>query len=88
MKKKESKEAIIAKDADQLEWILSLKEQADIGNKRGEIWIDTAYRRLKTKPAQELATTVLETDSNTWWQTNTDYNWWIDRNEKAVKKRF
>ena len=35
---RKSKEAIIAKDADNLEWLLSLKEQYDAGNSRAKKW--------------------------------------------------
>src|SRR3990167_77895 len=39
LKEKKTKEAQIAKDADQIEWILSLKEQVDTGNTRAESWV-------------------------------------------------
>src|SRR3972149_705869 len=46
---RKSKESILAKDADQLEWILSLKEETDTGNSRAETWIPSAVKRVKTK---------------------------------------
>lgn len=65
--KRESKESIIVKDADTLEWILALKEQIDIGNTRAFDRIDFAIGRLKTRYAREIAGTVMTTDSSDWW---------------------
>jgi putative hydrolases of HD superfamily len=64
---RESKEAIVAKDADNLEWIFSLKEQYDTGNDRAYGWVLSAIRRLKTRSAQKIAEEMLETDSTEWW---------------------
>ncbi len=63
----ETKEAQIARDADQLELLLSLKEQLDLGNKKAEKWIPYVLTRLKTETAQRLAQTILQTDSDGWW---------------------
>lgn len=79
---KQSPEAILAKDADQLEWIISLKEQMDIGNARAESWIDSAVKRLKTDIAKELAAEILSTESDDWWFGDKDDKWWVDRNNK------
>lgn len=65
--KRESKEALIVKDADTLEWILALKEEIDTGNTRAIEWIEFAINRLKTKDAQSLAWAIMSTDSNDWW---------------------
>jgi putative hydrolase of HD superfamily len=65
--KRESKEAILAKDADNLEWILSLKEQVDIGNERAKSWVVSAIGRLKTENAKILAEQIQKMDSNDWW---------------------
>lgn len=87
-KERKSPESILAKDADNIEWILSLKEQVDIGNKRALLWIKTAVRRLKTSLAKKLATEILDTDSNYWWHANSDDDWWVNRSKKILKKRF
>lgn len=78
---KETKEAKIAKDADQLELILSLKEQKDIGNARADSWIGPAVKRLKTASAQKLAEQVIATDSDAWWFGDKDDEWWVSRNK-------
>lgn len=65
--KRESKESIIVKDSDGLEWILALKEEIDTGNSRAADWIGFAIGRLKTPQAKEIAEAVMNTDSNDWW---------------------
>nr|MBI5455502.1 HD domain-containing protein [Candidatus Levybacteria bacterium] len=66
-KERKSKEAILAKDADNLEWILTLKEQVDIGNKRAVTWLPSAVKRLKTDVAKDLGKVILKTKSDDWW---------------------
>lgn len=78
---RESLESQIVKDADNLEFILSLKEQLDAGNLRAESWIPAAVQRLKTKEAQQLAEVVVVTDSDRWWFGEKDDDWWINRNK-------
>lgn len=85
---KKTKEALLAKDADQLEWLLSLKEEVDIGNKRAETWIPSAVKRLKTKIAKELAETIITTNSDDWWFAKKDDEWWVSRDKKMAKKRY
>ncbi len=82
MRERKTKEAILAKDADQLEWILSLKEEIDTGNIRATSWIVAAIKRLKTTSAQKLAKVIMETNSDEWWCVNKEDRWWIDRNGK------
>jgi putative hydrolase of HD superfamily len=85
---RESREAIIAKDADNLEWILSLKEQVDVGNTRAKDWIDSAVMRLKTENAQELAKHIQKTDSNAWWFGDKNDSWWVNRDKKKSKIKW
>jgi len=88
LKERKTKEAIITKDADQVEWILSLKEQLDIGNSRAATWIPPAVKRLKTERAQALAEQVLQTDSDAWWYSDKESDWWVNRDKKSTQKRF
>ena len=76
---KDSYESKLAKDADNLEFILSLKEQIDIGNERAISWIEVAIKRLKTKEAQSLIKTIIKTDSDRWWFGDKKDHWWVDR---------
>ncbi len=71
-----TEEARIARDADQLEFILALKEWKDIGNAYAEEWLEFSLKRLQTGTAQELAKTILETDSSLWWFSDKS-DWWV-----------
>lgn len=84
--KRESKESLFVKDADTLEWILSLKEQVDAGNTRAEEWTDSAVKRLKTDVAKELVQEILKTDSNEWWFHDKDDEWWVNRGQDTIYK--
>ena len=69
-------EALLAKDADQLEMILALKEYKDIGNRYAEEWLAFSLKRLRTEAAKELARVILETDSSLWWFSDKG-DWWV-----------
>ena len=79
---RQSIESKIAKDADNIEWIIALKEQADIGNERALVWIPPAVKRLKTEEAKRLVDVILKTDSDEWWFGEKDDSWWVNRNKK------
>jgi len=82
--KAESKEALLANDADQLDLILMLKENKDLGNKYADEWIRFALKRLKTETAKKLAKTILETDSTLWWFKDKS-DWWINGGNPRLK---
>jgi putative hydrolase of HD superfamily len=88
LKDKKTKEALVAKDADQIEFILSLKEQADTGNNRATTWIPSAVKRLKTEKAKELAQVIIDTESDDWWFSDKDSDWWVNRGGENMDKRF
>lgn len=69
-------EAIIARDADNLEMLMQLKEHLDIGNRNAEEWIPFSEKRLKTDAAKHLAQKILEGDSSAWWFDKKS-DWWI-----------
>ncbi|MBN2644793.1 MAG: HD domain-containing protein [Desulfuromonadaceae bacterium] len=73
---KESPEARLAHDADQLEMILALKEYKDLGNRYADEWYPFAVRRLQTELARQLAETIWTTDSSRWW-FHGDSDWWV-----------
>ena len=79
--KKETKEALIAMDADQIALILQLKEYGDLGNKYAEEWINYALQRLNTKGAKELAEKIGKTDFSDWWFKEKN-DWWVNGNKK------
>jgi putative hydrolase of HD superfamily len=70
----------LAQDADQLDLILELKEQSDLGNSYALQWIQFVRKRLKTPIGQKLAAEILSTDSVAWWFEGNDH-WWTRRQE-------
>ena len=64
----ESKEAIIAKDADYLECAIQAREYFDAGYKDTWDWIKNTKKRLKTESAKRLLSLAEKTDSNSWWE--------------------
>jgi putative hydrolase of HD superfamily len=78
---KKTKEALIARDADQIALILQLKEYGDLGNKYSEEWINFALQRLCTENGKKLSERIIHTDSSHWWFKEKN-NWWINGNNK------
>ena len=72
-----SVEARISKDADQLDLILELKAQQDLGNKYAVEWLKYAVQRLETPVAKAMASEILETDSTEWWFEK-KREWWVN----------
>ena len=75
LKSNNTKEAKLVHDADQLELILQLKEQLDLGNQYASRWIHFAKGRLKTSIGKKMAEQITETDSSAWWFEGRDH-WW------------
>jgi 5'-deoxynucleotidase YfbR-like HD superfamily hydrolase len=71
-----TEESKLARDADQLELILALKEYKDLGNRYADEWLAFSMKRLRTEEAIELARVILETDSSLWWFSDKS-DWWI-----------
>jgi len=71
-----TEEAKIARDADQLEFIIALKEHKDLGNTYAQEWLEFSIKRLQTATAKELSKVILETDSSLWWFSDKG-DWWI-----------
>lgn len=71
-----TEEAKLARDADQLEMILALKEYKDLGNRYADEWLEFSLKRLRTETAKKLAQIILETDSSLWWFSDKG-DWWI-----------
>lgn len=77
---RETKESLIARDADQIALILQLKERGDLGNKYAEEWISFAMQRLNTEAGRKLAEKITETDSSNWWFKDKS-DWWVNGNK-------
>ena len=65
-----SLEAKLARDADQLAFILELKTLADIGYNPPNKWLPFALKRLQTKTGKALAKNIMETSWDAWWLEN------------------
>jgi putative hydrolases of HD superfamily len=79
---KTTTEGIIAKDADQLEFLCSLKEVIDDGNTQAADWIPPLLKRLRTPSAKKLADVILKTNSNDWWYENKEDEYWVNGGKK------
>jgi putative hydrolases of HD superfamily len=80
---RKSQESILAKDADSIELLLSLREEIDIGNSRANTLIPPLLKRLKTTSAKRLAKKIMKTSSDHWWFADQHDQWWINRNQKS-----
>lgn len=79
----DSPEAALAQDADQLDLMVNLKEQKDLGNPYAEKWLECSQQRLRTAHGRELAQSVLTTDHTEWWFLGPDACWWQRKNGKV-----
>jgi len=77
-------EAKLVKDADQLEWICTLREEETKGNTKAKEWIEITMKRLKTDAAKKLGEVLVKTHPDSWWFKKDDA-WFVDREEKDKK---
>lgn len=73
---RETAEARLVYDADQLEMLLSLKEQEDNGHPTARDWTPFVLRRLHGEASRELAERILRTHSSRWW-FDQGSDWWV-----------
>lgn len=64
----ESLEACLAHDADQLAFLVELKDLADLGYTAPPTWIPNVHQRLRTDIGRSIADTILTTPSDMWWR--------------------
>lgn len=76
---RETREAQLAKDADNLEFLISIKEQSDIGNSKAKAWMPSIVKRLQFEESKELAEAIITADSDDWWFGDRDDEWWVNR---------
>ncbi len=80
----ETLEARISRDADQLDLIMELKTQHDLGNKYAQDWLHYAVKRIVTEKGKRMALEILKTDSTDWWfDKKTDL--WVNGPENNKK---
>ena len=63
----ETLESRLARDADQLSFLLNLKSIADVGHKSPDLWIPVVRGRLKTEIGKRLADEIMATSWDAWW---------------------
>lgn len=68
IKNRNTKEGIVAKDADWLEVALKSRELVCLGYKGAQDWIDNVKKALETDSAKKLLAEIEKTDINDWWQ--------------------
>lgn len=68
-RQKESLEAVLAHDADQLDMLISLKENMDLGSSDARLWIPHVLARLHTEAAKRLGEAILKEHWAGWWMT-------------------
>lgn len=83
---RESREAIIAKDADLLDQILLLREYEWQGNKEAAVWLDgkgedkgnAQLKRLRLGASKRLGEAIIKRDPSEWWNVL-----WTSENRKV-----
>jgi len=80
----DSLEATLVRDADQLEWIATLRAEEMKGNGKAKAWIDIAVKRLKTAPGKKLGEILVKKHPDSWWFDAGD-EWFVDRKETDQK---
>jgi len=81
---KRTLEAKLVKDADQLEWMTTLREEEIKGNSKAHAWIIIAKKRLKTIAGKKLGEILIKTHPDDWWFDVSDA-WFVDRKKKHQK---
>src|SRR3989344_4951339 len=81
---RETLEAKLVKDADNLEWLATLREEEEKGNIKMRSWINISKKRLKTKHGKNIGKFLLKTHPDSWWFDAKDV-WFIDRKQKDRK---
>jgi len=78
---RETPEARLAADADQLELLCSLREELDRGNPLAADWLPPVVARIATPAGRQLAEEILTTRSDAWWFRDKNERYWVDRSD-------
>lgn len=63
-----TKEGIVAKDADWLETAFQAKEYIDLGYESAQNWIDNVEKAVETESAKEIMAAMKEMKFTDWWK--------------------
>jgi putative hydrolases of HD superfamily len=83
---KKTVESRLVKDADQLEWIATLRAEEVKGNVKARKWADIALKRIKTPAGKTIGKLLMKTHPDKWWFDESD-KWFVDRTPKNKKWR-
>ena len=67
----ETREARLAKDADQIAFVLDLRALVDTGHKGADKWLAQVLKRLKTDAGRQLADAIVSRAWDSWWLEGT-----------------
>ena len=81
---KQSIESLLVKDADNLQWITTLREEEIKGNKKANSWIKIAEKRLRTEAGKKLGKRIISMNPDAWWFDEND-QWFVNRKTKDMK---
>jgi len=62
-----TEEAVLARDADQLAFLIDLKALADMGHQNAKKWIPLVKDRVQSALGKKIAETLLTTEHDRWW---------------------
>ncbi len=79
---KESLEAKLVKDADQLEWISTLRGEEVKGNLKAREWIEIGQKRLKTEAGKKIGEVLVKIHPDSWW-FDVNNSWFVDRKQDS-----
>lgn len=68
IEKMDTKAGIIAKDADLLEMAVTAKEYIEIGFNSANDWMENISKKLHTKTAKNLLSSIKNSNPNEWWK--------------------
>lgn len=74
-------EAQLVKDADNIEWLATMREEEAKGNIKAREWAKIAFKRLKTPAGKKIGKLILTIHPDNWWFDAKD-KWWVNRNPK------
>jgi putative hydrolases of HD superfamily len=77
-------ESRLVKDADQLEWITTLRGEEVKGNIKARKWINIALKRLKTPAGRRMGRLLVKIHPDDWW-FNAEDRWFVDRKSDQRK---
>lgn len=76
-----SKESLLAKDADDIELLVLLKQEKDLGSTRANDRINVVAPRLRTDVAKDMWVHIQETAYDDWRFSDKNDSRWINRNK-------